>query len=188
MERKTKKEGELTVTVIGEARRLQMFCFMACGADRKRPGEISPPGRAWHRYAGCKGERVGEGRKGGTHMQKRAFSTHYIATLRRCVRIRTHSRGPLPSDKICSRSPSSKIFAKQCEGEGGNCGENCRGRSAENCYRGREGEFPSSIRNQVPVKPYFVTLENHFHENAILPESVQLSQSKQVPYLGHEDD
>ena len=79
---KNKKEGELTVTVIGEARRLQMFCFMACGADRKRPGEISPPGRAWHRYAGCKGERVGEGRKGATHMQKRAFSTHYIATLR----------------------------------------------------------------------------------------------------------
>ena len=95
---------------------------------------------------------------------------------------------PSPLTKFATDPPSSKIFAKQCEGEGGNCGENCGGRSAENCYRGREGEFPSSIRNQVPVKPYFVTLENHFHENAILPESVQLSQSKQVPYLGHEDD
>ena len=155
MERKTKKEGELTVTVIGEARRLQMFCFMACGADRKRPGEISPPGRAWHRYAGSRGERVGEGKwwgGEGAPICKSARSARIILLLcaqfhQRCVRIRTHSRGPLPSDKICSGSPSSKIFAKQCEGEGGNCGENCRGRSAENCYRECEGEFPSSMHN-----------------------------------------
>ena len=134
----------------------------------------------------------GRGGKGAT-ICKSARSARIILLLcaqfhQRCVRIRTHSRGPLPSDKICSGSPSSKNFAKQCEGEGGNCRENCGGRSAENCYRGREGEFPSSIRNQVPVKPYFVKLENHFHENAILLESDQLSQSKQVPYLGHEDD
>ena len=102
---------------------MQIFGFMAwC---RKLPGEISPPGRAWHRYTET-GTR--EARRAPIRASARIILLLYAQFQQRCVRNRTHSlthsltQSSSPLSQISSGSHRSRNFAKRCGEEGGsNC-------------------------------------------------------------------
>ena len=134
MEQKQEERGRLTVTFIGK-RRVCKYSALWRGYNRKPPGEISPPGRAWHRNTDKGG---GEGGRGRAPICTRIILLLYAQFQQSCMRNRTHSLShfSFPSRKFVADPLNREILQSSVKRkEGSNCGENCRGGSAENCYR-----------------------------------------------------
>ena len=76
----------------------------------------------------------------GAHTRQRAriILLLYAQFQQSCMRNRTHSLShfSFPSRKFVADPLNREILQSSVKRKGSNCGENCEGSSAENCYRG----------------------------------------------------
>ena len=127
---------------------------MARSYRKQLPDEISPPGRAWHHNTDRRSRGGGGGGRAAGRPyayapprapRARALYCYFSRIFNKVAcgiafsftRSLTHS-SPLPSQICSGRTDPLKreILQSSVKRKGSNCGENCEGSSAENCYRG----------------------------------------------------